>query len=95
MEAQLHSFLQMPLNGGERQASCYRRFTRDKDFWRSPLSRRLGGPQSQSGQSEGDKDIVHLPAIVQQLLGRSARSAVSCTDRALPLLNVVYLLLAI
>jgi hypothetical protein len=100
MEVQLHSFLQKALNGGERQASCYRRFPSDKDFWRSPLSRRLGGPQicgpqSRSGHSEGDKDLVHLTAIEQQLLGRSARSAVPCTDRALPLLSVVYLLLVI
>ena len=64
-------------------------------FWAVPMSRRLGGPQSRSGQSEGDKYLVHLLAIEQQLLGRSARSAAPCTDRALPLLNVVYLLLTI
>ena len=55
MEAQLHSFLQKALNGGEQQASCYRRFTSDKDFCRSPLSRRLGGPTAGLDKVKGQK----------------------------------------
>jgi hypothetical protein len=62
VEVQLHSFLTLAQDGGERSASCSGRFTTGESP-RHPIYRRLGGPQSRSRRGCEEKNSQPLSAL--------------------------------
>jgi len=61
VEAQCHSFLITALNGGRWSASCSSHFIPSSERRLFPYNGRLGGPQSESGHFEVEKNLLPLP----------------------------------
>jgi hypothetical protein len=64
VEVQLHAFLTLALDGGERLASRPDRFN-SRARAPVPLDRRLGGPQSQSGGGGEEESVPRALLLLQ------------------------------